>query len=618
MKKFVSVADLNLVDCLSALKVDGLRQMVKWLEVPNPLPTRKDDMVRVIKKHLTKQFIRNLWQQLNETDRLAVRETLHSPNRWFDATRFEAKYMTLPRVSVKDSRNLLNLPLRFLLYSPERDYSYWLIIPLDLSQILLEFVPPPPATTIDVQQDLPESVERLVNTYHHGDGQPATKAVKLTLCEMEHTAQQDLHSVLRLIDLGRISVSAKTRRTPATAKKQIAADLFGGDYFEPEVKKNSWDQVVGPIRAFAWPLLLQAGRLAEVKGSKLSLTRAGKRALDTAAADTLRHLWEKWLNNRLLDEFNRIEAIKGQFRGKGKRAMTSTSGRRIAIADALSQCPVGEWIHCDAFSQFMRAAGLNFEVTRDPWKLYISDVVYGSLGYAGHHDWSILQGRYILCLLFEYISTLGMVDIAYTHPYHAKVDFTQLWGAADELSWLSQYDGLEYFRLTALGAYCLGLTEHYTAQTAIERTPITVLPNLRLHTQRRLSTTERLTLETYSTAEADDVWRLDSDKILLALENGHNVDVLRNFLIERDEQPLPETVEGLLRKLERNAHALQVVGSAVLFECDSEQIATELANNKYTSKFCQLVGKKCLVVKNQKDKAFRKAIHDLGYGLKLP
>lgn len=108
----------------------------------------------------------------------------------------------------------------------------------------------------------------------------------------------------------------------------------------------------------------------------------------------------------------------------------------------------------------MQAASFRFDVTRNPWHLYLSEPEYGSLGYSGSHDWHILQGRYLLCLLFEYAATLGLIDVAYTDPDNARPDFTHMWGA-DYLAYLSRYDGLHYFRLNPLGAYCLGLAEIY-------------------------------------------------------------------------------------------------------------------------------------------------------------
>ncbi len=80
----------------------------------------------------------------------------------------------------------------------------------------------------------------------------------------------------------------------------------------------------------------------------------------------------------------------------------------------------------DDFARFMQAAGFDFEVTREPWDLYISDPQYGSLGYEGYHDWEILQGRYTLCLLFEYAATLCLIDVAYIDPAGARKDFGHL------------------------------------------------------------------------------------------------------------------------------------------------------------------------------------------------
>ena len=140
----------------------------------------------------------------------------------------------------------------------------------------------------------------------------------------------------------------------------------------------------------------------------------------------------------MLDEFSRVEAIKGQQRGVGRQSLFAPSRRRPVIAEALAECPVGTWVDFDEFSRFMQASGMEFNVTRNPWHLYIVNSNYGSLGYAGYHGWSILQGRYLLCLLFEYAATLGLIDIAYTHPAGARDDFWDIWGA-DDLEYLSRY-----------------------------------------------------------------------------------------------------------------------------------------------------------------------------------
>jgi len=68
--------------------------------------------------------------------------------------------------------------------------------------------------------------------------------------------------------------------------------------------------------------------------------------------------------------------------------------------------------------------------------------------------WDVLEGRYALCVLFEYAATMGLIDIRYTDPRGARPDYRFLWGA-DVLPYLSRYDGLCAVRVNALGAALL-------------------------------------------------------------------------------------------------------------------------------------------------------------------
>jgi len=49
-----------------------------------------------------------------------------------------------------------------------------------------------------------------------------------------------------------------------------------------------------------------------------------------------------------------------------------------------------------------------------------------------------------------------------------EVVHSDLWGT-DELSFFSRYDGLMYFRINPLGAYCLGMASAYQAGSNLER-----------------------------------------------------------------------------------------------------------------------------------------------------
>ncbi len=602
-------------EALALLNTEFLLPLMELLAIARPRPTRKADMVKAIESHLAGDRLRKLWDRLDEKQQLAVREALHAPFGVFDRQQFEAKYGSLPAGLGTTHTRRRARPLHLFLYPRFRQAMEVSLVPPELARRLAAFVTPPPEATVAAADELPEAVELPQSGPVRRGEKPSLARVSLTRRDMERTAPHDLLAVLRLIDGGRVAVSATTRRPAAAASQRVAEVLSGGDFFEPTTgNKPKRVQAIGPIRAFAWPCLVQAARLAELRGSRLALTKAGRAALAAPPPQALRRLWERWLKSTLLDEFSRVENIKGQSRGKGKRTMTAPAGRRVAIADALAQCPVGRWVRFDDFSRFMQAASFDFDVTRNPWNLYLLEPGYGDLGYDGSHDWHILQGRYLLCLLFEYAATLGLIDVAYIDPRGAREDYTHMWGA-DDLEFLSRYDGLQYFRLNPLGAYCLGLADAYESSAPPARAALTVFPGLWLQAGAPLSPEERLLLDTYADAEADGVWRLSRDKTLSALESGHDADELRRFLAARDDQPLPETVEGFLRAAERGARALTLRGAALLIECADAEIAARLATDASTAGVCLRAGERLLVVHTTSEKAFRKAARALGYGV---
>ena len=188
-----------------------------------------------------------------------------------------------------------------------------------------------------------------------------------------------------------------------------------------------------------------------------------------------------------------------------------------------------------------------------------------------------------------------------------------MWGA-DDLEFLAATTA-QYFRLNPLGAYCLGLAAAYEPSAPPARAALTVFPGLWLQAGAPLSPEERLLLDTYADAEEDGVWRLNRDKTLSAIESGHDADELRGFLAARDDQPLPETVEGFLRAAERGARALTRRGTAQLIECADAETATRLATDASTAGVCLRAGERLLVVRTTSEKAFRKAARALGYGV---
>ena len=380
--------------------------------------------------------IKAVFDRLDRIGQHIVAEAVFAPDGKADFRKIEAKYPlssgTGRRSGYMSKSDLLSL---FIINRQ---------VPADMRGRLKTFVPMPKSDHVKYVNKLPKSIKSDI------EGDP-----RLSL-EIRRTARAALHNlevVLRLIDGGKLKVSPATGRPTSATEKNLSKRLHEGDWYTaPDVLAE-----VGAIQAFAWPLIIRAAGLARVIGSSLKLTNNGYKALDGNRPQAIKSAWEKWENNKVIDEFSRINEIKGQKSSRG-RTLVAPSKRRPLIYEALSQCELGRWVKVEELMRFMQSMGLDFQVARYPWKLYLGDSHYGHLD--DYDSEPIIGSRYLLAFLFEYAATLGLIDVAFTHPAGARMDFDHFYGGQD-LEYLSRYDGLKYFRLNSLGAYVLGLSDGY-------------------------------------------------------------------------------------------------------------------------------------------------------------
>lgn len=265
-----------------------------------------------------------------------------------------------------------------------------------------------------------------------------------TIWVTEQWALDSMRSVLELVLAGRLSCSAKTRKPSAASVQAVARALPGGDFYPNH-----------DIAAFAWPLLLQTGGLANLSGAKMQLTPKGQRTLLSPTPQVARDLWLRWIVRGSMDEFSRIDNIKGQ---RSANVLTAVKGRRLIVATALARLPPDEWMDVDDLFAWMRRRRLDPALARrvrSLFRLHIGHPEHGSLGYDGYGEWSILQGRYTMALLFEIAATLGLVDVRFVDPEGARTDYQRHFAEA-ELPYLSRYDGLQAIRVTATGVLAFG------------------------------------------------------------------------------------------------------------------------------------------------------------------
>lgn len=433
-------------------------------------------------------------------------------------------------------------------------------------------------------------------------GEAGEHRVRLT----EREAQLNLRAVLELCAAGEVRCSEKTGRPSAATIRAVMSRLAHGDFYRDE-----------PIASFAWPLLVQAGGLARIEGGRLRLTPKGRGALSQPPAEVVRTLWQRWLTRAVIDEFSRIEEIKGQ---RVKNVLSAAKPRRQVVARALAACPPGEWVGVDALFTTMRRGNLSPTIARNEralWKLYLVDPQYGSLGYDGYHSWEILEGRYTLAVLFEYAATLGLVDLDYVHPVGERDDFRDNWGG-DDLGALSRYDGLQAIRLNALGRYALGLADTYRKPAAERSAALKVLPNLDVVVTGTPTPSDELLLSAFAERGSERVWTVSAASLLAALDTGRSLDEFTDFLALRTDHELPGALETLIGDVTRRAGQLTDLGHVRVVECADATLAALIARDRALRGLCRPLGERHLAIPPGAELKFRTALRKLGYVLPNP
>ncbi|HLN33282.1 MAG TPA: helicase-associated domain-containing protein [Gemmataceae bacterium] len=604
---------LSTQEAFQKLTMDALKPLARLLDRTAGPP--KPGLVGLLTDTMTKPAkVRELYDGLDTLSKAAIQEAAAEPEGILDISRFQAKYGQSPDFGpLKEWSSHSVQPTVLALFFPQQ---YTRVLPHDLHQLLSEFVPEPVALQASTTDEPPSTIRE---TWQSWDGKEMTGEEKeVRVRETARAAQRDLKAVLRLVDAGEVGVSDKTRRPTSATVKAVEAVLEGGDFYsEDDVDQEPYQPSHDlKIKGFAWPLIVQAAKLAELSGTRLRLTTAGRKALALPVHEVLRSAWNCWLNSTLLDEFHRVSGVKG-LQSKGKSGASALVSRRHAMLEALEECPAGKWIATEELFRLLKVHGKDFEVVHNPFQLYIGERQYGSLGTWGRAYWELVEGRYALALLFEYAATLGLIDVAYTSPQGARDDYTDRWGT-DDLACLSRYDGLRYVRINALGAWCFDIADSYEPEPIVHEKVLKVLPNLDVVAKAKAVYPEDLILlDRFADKQSEAVWHLSTAKILKAAEEGQTIQELIEFLNAKTEEPVPQTVAIFLQDMENRTGKLRDVGTVRIIECADVATAQLLGNERRLRGMCELAGERSLIFRPAKENAVRRALRDLGYAIPL-
>jgi hypothetical protein len=576
----------TLSELLDQWTSDQLKEYVKLLNGSSKI-TRKGDRIEFIcGQMLNQDSLTKVWGQLDQVSQRAVSAAYHNGGE-FNLAAFVNQYDKLPpRPDQKPQYwgYIYQTPILFDLFVDRRH----LLIAQDLMPLLEALVLPVERFELKGVETVPKSVDQ------------EDYSTPVITVETELIGRTDLLTYLRMVELGHVKLSKANYRLTAASVRKVIENLLDGDY------RPLPEKVTGrtTIRPFGLDVFTQEAGLVSRYGT---LTKIGKEYVKTQAPEILLAAFEKWSETNGFDELQRITHLGGV--GSKKTRLTPSGFRREKVIEALSWCPVDTWLNIDDFYRAFIIWDFDFEVEETNYSnLYIGSSYYGSL--SGRSYWDVTKGLYINAIIWEYLATLGAVDIAYAEDeYVTVIDTDYLY--IDEP--ISQYDSLLYFRINAWGAYLLGQAGDYKPGKPEETNLYRIDDDQQVHLLAECPPADRLQLEVLAEQLDERTYRLDTVKVLTAVEGGQSLEQITTFLTANHQGDLPASTAEWLATFQRNQGAFQESGKAVLIQLKQPGLKELVTNDPSLSKICRILDNKTVLIRQSQMTRFRNRLKELGY-----
>lgn len=587
------------------LTADSIRNILTHLGEKKK-PTRKGEMVQRL-QDIWQREPRRLLDALSAPERMLLAECAHTDSIFPDVARLNAKHGFSYSIPHSSGYRDVHVVLCFL--ARERNWDHELVDGVldDLRRLL----PAPPPLQIASLPDLPAEGTW---TFPRWGGKENVCTRALQGYESERTAPVEAKRMLQLVSADKLRVSDKTGLpTPAT-QRAVSEALCAPemDLVLPKGEHRLWresDRDPGPVRAFAWPVLLQQCGWTKPKAGNLTLTRKGKALLDAFTfegyAEGVQHL----LSDTAFDELRRVRVLKGQSGRRSGRGRVPLETRRNGIFNCLSALPRNRWVTIEEAHRALLALGENGYAYAEGMCLYIHEFQYGHL--SGRE--TDIGRIYFRQLLGESLATLGLVDLGYGYPHYLHPELDGSWGLDDEV-YVTRFDGVKYLRPTPLGRFCLGVDDTYAPPEVEQRALFKVLPNLEIVVTNPVSfsVADAAMIECFAKRKSDSVWKIDRKTVLGALEAGDTPEHILGVLQSGTHVDIPVTVRDLVADTAVRAGAATGRHDAIIVEFRDEETAALVAHDTTASKAILCREHTSVVVYRKKAKAFQNALRKLG------
>ncbi|MBN2053926.1 helicase-associated domain-containing protein [bacterium] len=415
---------------------------------------------------------------------------------------------------------------------------------------------------------IPEEILRLLATFIQPAAPVALKKPERfpPYCYMpELEGLDDFVTVLDRAVEGLVRLDSTAGGLTPGSRKLLAPSMVIG-----EPLANVTHEGAGAGRSIRLQGIVDLLLMADVIHSHGRSAGPGARAGQFRAAtpeERLGMLLEGWLQADAPDEITRLDGIV--FGRHAMTKLTPRSQRATLLWEQLSRIQRSDWVSVDSF---IRKCGLKHRDLLRPMSwISIGALTIGAESEfewqkrTGEDRWMAVEGEYIKAVLFGCLAAMGIVNIAYDIATDAGMKF------------LSRYQTMRSFQLTAVGQFLLGRTDSLEPVGAVNQFSLHFSNGTLVVESGRLAAADMVFLNRIARRQGDsgESYEIDPDSIALARNDGISIAQIRSFLDRLMRPPLPGAL-SLLLDTWRESHEPLQMRPAILVTAHSEAVLAQL------------------------------------------
>lgn len=234
------------------------------------------------------------------------------------------------------------------------------------------------------------------------------------------------------------------------------------------------------------------------------------------------------------------------------------------LKSMLQKLPVGKWVTKKNYLNHLSYNSIPVEpflYERENRLYFKKDGDYGYVEKENIDDENfphLIARPYANGLIFV-LAAFGILEIAYYN-----VDRDEEFG----YDWFSEYDGLEAFRLTPLGAYALGITDSYEAPVKLATNKfIFDADALMLRVEGNLGIIDVM-LEQFLEKTSANRYAFNTGLFLGDCKTPHDIEVKINLFKQTINTPLSQFWQNHLNQLLENAKSIRQKREVVIYQID--------------------------------------------------